>query len=296
MIIVPRSAQEIRNNLVPLSTKLLKEMLSSMELDQIDLCIPVSTGHSGRLTHLHMHPMPEINIQISGVNNLKTPIDSYRLLPDSICIIPDWLPHEARPDMYKGEDFCHFVIQHSPSDISFHFSHMKGGETVIIAREHFDCESYQVSKLLSDAVSTSIENSSYRLKIIKGLMIVYFSLLLDLLKQVRPDKTSEHTKIAYCKELISGNLTDPALTVRKLSEWIKTAPDYLSQLFHSETGQTLKSYINTRRIALACHLLKDVSLNISEIAWICGYRAPGYFSRIFKKIQGRTPGEFRNTL
>mgnify|MGYP002642199900 CR=1 FL=1 len=116
-----------------------------MELDQIDLCIPVSTGHSGRLTHLHMHPMPEINIQISGVNNLRTPTDSYRLLPDSICIILEWLPHEACPDTYKGEDFCHFVIQHSPSDISFHFSHMLGGETVIIARSLSDLSGLRVN-------------------------------------------------------------------------------------------------------------------------------------------------------
>lgn len=296
MISIPRATQEIRNNLVPLSTKLLKDKLSSIELDQLDLCIPVLTGYTGRLKPLHMHPMPEINIQISGVNNLKTPTDSYRLLPNSICIIPEWLPHEARPDTFKGEDFCHFVIQHSPSDISFHFSHMREGETVIIAREHFVCESYQVSKLLNDAVSPRAEDSVYRLKIIKGLLIIYFSILLDLLKQVKPYENSEHAKILYCKELISGNLTDPALTVRKLSEWIKIAPDYLSQLFHRETGQTLKSFINQRRIALACHLLKDVSLNVSEISWACGYHAPGYFSRIFKKTQGRTPREFRSAL
>lgn len=296
MIIVPHTAQEIRNNLVSLSTKLLKEKLSSIELDEIDLCIPISTRYFKKSSHLHMHPMPEINIQISGVNNLRTLTDSHRLLPDSICIIPDWMLHEARPDTYKGEDFCHFVIQHSPSDISFHFSHMIEEEAVIIAREHFDCESYQVCKLLRKAVSTSIESSPYQLKILKGLMIVYFSLLLDLLKQIKPDKTTEHTKITYCKELISGNLTDPVLTVRKLSEWIKIAPDYLSQLFHKETGQTVKGYVNKRRIALACHLLKDISLNISEIAWTCGYRAPGYFSRIFKKIQGQTPSEYRNSL
>ncbi|NQT59479.1 MAG: helix-turn-helix transcriptional regulator [Bacteroidetes bacterium] len=296
-MIIPKATTEIRKNLLALSRKLLQEQLSMIEVDQANFCIPRSSGSSGRSTLQHMHPMPEINIQLSGVNNLQTTVGSYKLLPNSICIIPAWLPHKAHPEEYKGEGVCHFVIQHYPGEMTFHITRqLERGKAVIAAMEHLQLDSHQACYYLNDAVTANLGKSSYRRQTLKGLMIAYFSSILDLLEPMKSEIVTEHLKIARCKELIAGNLTDPNLTVRNLAEWIKISPDYLSQLFHSETGQTVKACINKRRLALACHLLREVSLNVSEIAWTCGYRSPGYFTRIFKKVQGQTPSEFRNSL
>ena len=296
-MIIPKATSEIRKNLLALSRKLLQEQLSLIEVDQASFCIPSSSGSYGRSTIQHMHPMPEINIQISGVNNLQTPVDLYKLLSNSICIIPAWLPHKAHPEEYKGKRFCHFVMQHHPGQVNLHIARQyERDQTVIIAMEQLPLASDRTSDYLLDAISADLGKASYKHQIIKGLMIAYFSSLLDLLEPMRPEIVKEHMKITRCKELIAGNISDPNLTVKNLAAWIKISPDYLSQLFHSETGQTVKAFINNKRLTLACHLLRDISLNVSEIAWTCGYRAPGYFTRIFKKIQGQTPREFRNSL
>jgi len=46
------------------------------------------------------------------------------------------------------------------------------------------------------------------------------------------------------KQLMVSRLSDPELGVRKIAEWIKCSPDYLSSLFHKWTGNTLIDTIN----------------------------------------------------
>lgn len=61
-----------------------------------------------------------------------------------------------------------------------------------------------------------------------------------------------------------------------------------------EFGCTPNNYITEKRIDHAYKLLKEnPELNISEIAYRCGFSDPKYFSRCFKKNIGRTPSEIR---
>jgi two-component system response regulator YesN len=52
-------------------------------------------------------------------------------------------------------------------------------------------------------------------------------------------------------------------------------------------------YLNRVRINKACNLLKDTKLPISEIGSQVGYADHSYFCRVFKKITGRTPSEWK---
>ena len=46
-------------------------------------------------------------------------------------------------------------------------------------------------------------------------------------------------------------------------------------------------------MAQACQLLREGRLSIKEVSSAVGYTDPNYFSRIFKKIVGQTPSEYR---
>ena len=50
------------------------------------------------------------------------------------------------------------------------------------------------------------------------------------------------------------------------------------------------------RIAHAKELLRDPALSIKEICILSGYSDPNYFSRIFKKQEGVTPSEYRDSM
>ena len=94
---------------------------------------------------------------------------------------------------------------------------------------------------------------------------------------------------------IDGNLTEN-LTLRSLAENFNVSPSYLSSLFRKETGYTLTDYINRRRVRHAMHLLKTTRLQVQTVAQHCGMMDVQYFSKIFKKVAGMTPKEYRNSV
>ena len=62
--------------------------------------------------------------------------------------------------------------------------------------------------------------------------------------------------------------------------------------FKKNTGRTLITYINEQRIELACTMLKEKKMNISDICFSCGFSSVPYFNRVFKQIKGTTPGDY----
>lgn len=70
---------------------------------------------------------------------------------------------------------------------------------------------------------------------------------------------------------------------------------YLGKLFKKKTGQTVKDYLNQRRMALAKKLLKETELSVTEIAVKIGFNSVTYFNRVFKCDTKQTPSEFRKS-
>ncbi len=70
---------------------------------------------------------------------------------------------------------------------------------------------------------------------------------------------------------------------------------YLTRRFKQQYGCTIIGYIQQLRITHAKHLLRFSAFSIEEIALQCGVEDPNYFARLFKKIEGMTPGEFRRS-
>ena len=68
------------------------------------------------------------------------------------------------------------------------------------------------------------------------------------------------------------------------------------KLFKEEIGENFIDYITLNRLQQAKKMLQDRSLSIKEISVDCGYSDPNYFSKLFKRIVGLTPTEFRDLL
>lgn len=86
------------------------------------------------------------------------------------------------------------------------------------------------------------------------------------------------------------------LSLSVLSSMCSVSDSYLSSLFKKETGMTITDYINDTRVRQALILLNSSTLSIGEIASRCGFFDANYFSRIFKKLQGHSPREYRNSI
>ena len=68
---------------------------------------------------------------------------------------------------------------------------------------------------------------------------------------------------------------------------------YLARLFKEQYGVTLITYLQQVRITHAKRMLRFTDKSIEEIGLECGIGELNYFSRVFKKLEGVSPSEFR---
>ena len=90
---------------------------------------------------------------------------------------------------------------------------------------------------------------------------------------------------------IVRHYADPAYA---LDDYLKSLPynyDYLRKLFQKELGMTPHKFLTDRRLQTAASMLRSQynDGNVTEVAHLCGFREPLYFSRMFKKKYGLSP-------
>lgn len=89
---------------------------------------------------------------------------------------------------------------------------------------------------------------------------------------------------------------NPSTSLAETAEHFYHSPNYISSIFSSETGETIKNYIISVRIDIAKKLLAETQKSIYEIATEVGYKNPQHFSIMFKKHVGMTPLVFRSSM
>lgn len=80
---------------------------------------------------------------------------------------------------------------------------------------------------------------------------------------------------------------------REIADDLGVSEDYFSRTFYRELGITPWDYLNRYRVAQAKLLLHTTSESVSRIARRVGYSDPAYFSRIFRRLTGQSPSEYR---
>lgn len=82
-------------------------------------------------------------------------------------------------------------------------------------------------------------------------------------------------------------------SVHYCARCVNLSPNYFGDLIKKETGKTAQNYIHTYIVNKAKRHLISTSMNISEVAFHLGFQYPHHFSRIFKRLTGQTPNEYR---
>ena len=68
---------------------------------------------------------------------------------------------------------------------------------------------------------------------------------------------------------------------------------YFCKLFKQCFKVNFSAYLNEFRVRKAQQLMQDPRLNLKDISTACGYSDSNYFTRVFKRITGKTPSEYR---
>lgn len=103
----------------------------------------------------------------------------------------------------------------------------------------------------------------------------------------------EHYVVEQIKHILDKEF-DKAFDLEQIAERVELSPSYVSKLFRQETGLTMTDYLISVRMDKAKQFLIDYpQLKNYEISSMLGYSDPVYFNKLFKKVVGVTPKEYK---
>jgi AraC-like DNA-binding protein len=96
-------------------------------------------------------------------------------------------------------------------------------------------------------------------------------------------------------QFLNGKVGDP-VRLSEAARIINMSEGAFSRFFRMHTGKTFPEFVNELRIGRACSLLMEDNLNITEVAFECGFTNLSNFNRQFLRLKGLSPREFRLQL
>jgi AraC-like DNA-binding protein len=105
---------------------------------------------------------------------------------------------------------------------------------------------------------------------------------------------AEPRDIWSARKFIEEHANEP-LSLRRVAAAAGINPTHLSEKFKQITGIKFVDYIAQTRFEKARELLEDADLRVSEIAFAVGFQSLSQFNRVFKKLSGKSPTDYRNS-
>lgn len=112
---------------------------------------------------------------------------------------------------------------------------------------------------------------------------------------IMQDQNHELPLIARAKHFIHANYGDK-LTLGQVAQAVNASSFYFCKMFSKATGIHFTDYLCRVRIERAKILLINPNLRVSEIAFEIGFQSLTHFNRVFKRILGRSPTDYRKQL
>ena len=105
-------------------------------------------------------------------------------------------------------------------------------------------------------------------------------------------RRAEPAAIWKTRKYIEQNSAEK-LSLTRVANVVNMNANYLSENFKQVTGLNFVEYVARTRFKTACDLLRDSNLRISEIAFAAGFQSLSQFNRVFKKLAGKSPTQYR---
>ena len=114
----------------------------------------------------------------------------------------------------------------------------------------------------------------------------------EIKTDVEDEKDQANHFVREAQEYISEHYAEDILQ-SEVAEKLGISGSYLSTLFSQNLNCKFVDYLNQVRIERACTYLKQNFLKTYEIAYRVGFKDEKYFSKVFKRIKGVSPKEYR---
>ena len=185
----------------------------------------------------------------------------------------------------KSEVYKFFYINFEGEDVKAYFElndKIKVGEK--LSSVVFDKLTFAFTRFLMENKQENVSEEKFNR--------LFFELLENIITQT-DSKGDEESYISKIVSLIKDNYENPVFTVNTISEKMHLSHSWLCALFKKKMGVTMQQYLIDTRLTKAKELVLNSEVNISTIAFLCGFNDTLYFSTVFKKTYGSSPINYR---
>ena len=207
--------------------------------------------------------------------------------------------HEAN----KGDSvlifpYCDFVIEKDAGAKYVWLEFSGFACTAILGRIAFSKQKPVLGKIDMDGFEYLFEmpvntGEAYSLYRLGGCILLLLSYYIEKF----PSKTVQNEGYVFraCR-FIDAHYSMPGFCVKDVVEALKIDRSHLYRIFKDKTGISVSDYIIRCRINKAEVMLANSDLSIKDVAYSVGFSDQMYFSRVFKRLNGRTPTAFREMI
>ena len=104
---------------------------------------------------------------------------------------------------------------------------------------------------------------------------------------------SPAASLAAAARLLIYHEQSGPLTIEELAGRLSVSRATLFRHFRAAYGESPSEYKERIQIERACRLLRETPATTQQVAFFCGFTTPQYFSRVFRKRLGVSPGQWR---
>ncbi|WP_316633345.1 AraC family transcriptional regulator [uncultured Flavobacterium sp.] len=155
----------------------------------------------------------------------------------------------------------------------------------------------QTNALVSKKMEKLLKKKGF--EVIMGLIEILF--LLSKSKDLRyinddsyisVNEDNKNDRLAAVFQYVKSNYKEE-ISLDEISKIANLTPTSFCRMFKAKAKKPFVEYLNEIRVSNACKYLIETDLGISEIAYECGYKTASNFNKLFKKLMGTTPKEYR---
>jgi len=155
--------------------------------------------------------------------------------------------------------------------------------------------SADIEELRKAYFDTRVMSSKQHESVVKMLTIFAEHLSMVSNQIVVREQNAEPPVITRAKQFITDHQTED-LSLEQVAKSVNTSKFYFCKMFKKTTGINFTDYLSRVRTERAKNLLLNPNLRVSEIAYEVGFQSLTHFNRVFKRILGRSPTDYREQL
>ncbi len=147
----------------------------------------------------------------------------------------------------------------------------------------------ELIKLIS-RLDDSDDDTEYRKILLDGILLI----LYEKGREISSIESMNISSIVTESLNMINSQFNESISLSSVAQSLNVTPQYLSYVFSKNMNISFSQYLSNMRLRYAAGLLKDNTLNITEICYSCGYRNLSHFIRSFKRKYGVSPNKYKN--